>query len=259
MLKRGRFISIGILALALGAGGVVAADLGTVVRVVDGDTVEVAYESTVDTVRLIGIDAPEIDARQPRIAAAATRAKHRLTQLVLGEQVRMERDQFAGDRDRYGRLLRYLFLREDKNVAGALVGEGMAFAATGRDFRFREEFRTLEHHARSAKVGVWASTEETVVDSTAASEYIGTVATVCGPVASSRFVPRSSGQPTFLNLGAPYPNQSLTVVIWGRDRDRFGAPEKAYSGKTICVTGWIDTHKGIPQIAINDPQFVRTK
>ena len=81
-----------------------------------------------------------------------------------------------------------------------------------------------------------------------AKNHVGETAMVCGKVVSARYASRSRGRPTFLNLDKPYPNQSFTVVIWGTNRAAFGKPEKDYDGKDICVTGKIDTYRGVPQI-----------
>src|SRR5437899_2309329 len=64
----------------------------------------------------------------------------------------------------------------------------------------------------------------------------------------------SNGAPTFLNLGRDYPDMHrFTVVIWGRNRSRFGAPENRYRGRTICVRGLISTYAGVPQIEDEEP------
>ena len=81
-------------------------------------------------------------------------------------------------------------------------------------------------------------------------------AAVCGTVASTKFAQRSNAQPTYLNLDRPYPDQLLTVVIWGTDRASFGEPEKLYSGKRICVTGKVELFKGRPQIIARDPSQI---
>jgi DNA/RNA endonuclease YhcR with UshA esterase domain len=90
-----------------------------------------------------------------------------------------------------------------------------------------------------------------------AENYIGQVKTVCGKVASAKYAERSNGQPTFLNLNDPYPFQPLTIVIWGSDRDKFeNPPETFYSDKNLCVTGTISSHKGTPQIIVNEPSQI---
>jgi hypothetical protein len=84
--------------------------------------------------------------------------------------------------------------------------------------------------------------------------HVGEVARVCGQVASAAHLASVNGQPTFLNLDRPYPDQIFTVVIWGRSRSRFdGPPEQLYDGKSICVTGRVDTYRGKPQIIVEDP------
>jgi DNA/RNA endonuclease YhcR with UshA esterase domain len=93
-----------------------------------------------------------------------------------------------------------------------------------------------------------------------ASSYIGQRMTVYGPVASTNYAARSNGQPTFLNLGRPYPEQGFTVVIWGRDRSKFpSAPEKYYAGKTVHVTGLVEEYRGVPEIIVTDPGQIEVR
>ena len=87
-----------------------------------------------------------------------------------------------------------------------------------------------------------------------ASTHINEVATVCGWVASARYVYWTRGQPTFLNLDQPYPDQIFTVVIYSLDRPKFGmAPEKRFLDKPICVTGLVEEEEGLPQIVVTEP------
>src|SRR5271157_1115535 len=81
-----------------------------------------------------------------------------------------------------------------------------------------------------------------------AKNHVGERATVCGEVASVHYAARSRGNPTFINLDKPYPDQIFTVLIWGSDRPKFGDPEEAYRSKHICVTGKISDYKGVPEI-----------
>jgi len=85
-----------------------------------------------------------------------------------------------------------------------------------------------------------------------AASHVGETATVCGTVASANYAKRTSGQPTFLNLDKPHPNQVFTVVIWGSDREKFGEPEIALSGKQICATGVIKLFRGSPEMVLHD-------
>jgi len=95
------------------------------------------------------------------------------------------------------------------------------------------------------------------LSATEAKDHIGETATVCGSVASTRYAASTRGQPTFLNLDKPYPNQIFTVVIWGSNRSKFGAPESEYKGKRICVTGKITEYRNVPQIIAERPQQIQ--
>jgi DNA/RNA endonuclease YhcR with UshA esterase domain len=89
-----------------------------------------------------------------------------------------------------------------------------------------------------------------------ARDHIGEHATVCGTVASARYASSSRGQPTFLNLDKPYPEQLFTVIIWGQNRAKFGAPETDLRGKRICVSGLIESYRGVPEIEARQPSQI---
>jgi len=97
------------------------------------------------------------------------------------------------------------------------------------------------------------------IEATKAKEHIGEEATVCGTVVSARYAAVSRGSPTFLNFERPYPEQVFTVVIWGSDRAKFGRPEVDYKGKRVCVTGKIESYRGVPQIVLKDPRDIRVE
>ncbi|HWP37852.1 MAG TPA: hypothetical protein VNL18_09915 [Gemmatimonadales bacterium] len=91
-----------------------------------------------------------------------------------------------------------------------------------------------------------------------APQYVGSTVTVCDSVASTRYAERSRGRPTFLNLGRAYPDQLLTVVIWGEYRDRFPEPpERAYLHRRVCATGTVRLYGGRPEIEVRDPAALR--
>jgi hypothetical protein len=93
-----------------------------------------------------------------------------------------------------------------------------------------------------------------------AKDHIGETVTVCGKAVSTRYAPRSKGEPTFLNLDEPYPNEIFTILIWGENRSKFGAPESKYGDAKVCVAGKIISHGGIPEIVATEPdQIVEQK
>ena len=90
-----------------------------------------------------------------------------------------------------------------------------------------------------------------------ARSHIGENATVCGIVASTHYAARSRGNPTFLNIDKPYPNQIFTVLIWGSDRPKFGAPETLYRDKKTCTTGTITSYRGVPEMVVHNPDQIQ--
>ncbi len=89
-----------------------------------------------------------------------------------------------------------------------------------------------------------------------AKAHVGEVQTVCGKVASTHFASGSKGQPTFLNLDEPYPKELFTILIWGSDRAKFGAPETKYRDAKVCVTGKIGSYRGTPEIVATEPSQI---
>jgi micrococcal nuclease len=126
-----------------------------VVRVVDGDTIEVEIGGRRHTVRYIGIDTPEVgDPRRP-VMCYGEEASRRNRQLVEGRTVLLEKD--VSETDRYGRLLRYVWA-DGVFVNAALVREGYARVYTvPPDVRYAELFRRLEREAREAGRGLWGA------------------------------------------------------------------------------------------------------
>jgi DNA/RNA endonuclease YhcR with UshA esterase domain len=91
-----------------------------------------------------------------------------------------------------------------------------------------------------------------------AHRFVGHQMTVKGLVVGTKFARSSNGSPTFLNIGLDYPNPArFTVVIWGNDRSSFGAPERRYSGRTVCVSGRIEMYRGGFEIEVSSPRQIR--
>jgi hypothetical protein len=86
-----------------------------------------------------------------------------------------------------------------------------------------------------------------------AISHVGKTATVCGHVASATHAARATGQPTFLNLGKPFPDQEFTALIWGSRREAFPYAPETLRGQMICVSGVISTYQGKAQIIVSDP------
>ncbi len=126
----------------------------TVTRVIDGDTIEVSMGGALYKVRYIGIDTPELDDTRPQFGALAQEATRFNRRLVAGKAVRLEKD--ISEPDRYGRLLRYVYIG-DTFVNAKLVREGLAWAkAYPPDTRHQDYLEEMEAEARQAGIGIWA-------------------------------------------------------------------------------------------------------
>jgi hypothetical protein len=90
-----------------------------------------------------------------------------------------------------------------------------------------------------------------------AINHVGEMATVCGRVASAKYATSTRGQPTFLNLDKPYPNQVFTAVIWGSNRAAFPYAPESLGDRRICVTGTIKIYRGKAEIMVSGPNQIQ--
>jgi micrococcal nuclease len=126
---------------------------GSVIRVVDGDTIHVQLGDRVEKVRYIGVDTPEL--RHPRRGEepGGRAAAEMNRRLVGGRRVRLERD--VQSRDRHGRLLAYVWIG-GVMVNAELVRLGYAQVITvPPNVRHQELFLKLQREAREAGRGLW--------------------------------------------------------------------------------------------------------
>lgn len=96
-----------------------------------------------------------------------------------------------------------------------------------------------------------ASYSQTKVKLADIGKHVGDSIEVCGVVSGGRFLENSQNSPTLINLGGQYPNQQLTVVIYGQYRSLFPAtPETSWVSKEICIKGKVELYKDKPQIIV---------
>ena len=146
---------LALLLLALVASGAVAAGTieGTVVRVVDGDTIHVRFTDRVEKIRYIGVNTPEIHHPSKGEEPGGREAAEVNRGLVGGRRVRLELD--VQTRDRYGRLLAYVWVG-DTMVNAELVRLGYAQVMTvPPNVRYQDLFVKLQRQARDAHRGLW--------------------------------------------------------------------------------------------------------
>ncbi len=131
---------------------------GVVVGVIDGDTVDVDFGGNEERVRLIGVDTPEsVDPDRPVQCYGAEASAFVKGLLPKGTHVRVERD--VAPRDRYGRLLGYLYRSDDDLLVNlVLVEQGYADAVTfGDNEALYTTLAAAEATARDQGRGLWGA------------------------------------------------------------------------------------------------------
>jgi micrococcal nuclease len=157
----------------------IKSELCEVVNVVDGDTIKVNINGATETLRLIGIDTPEtVDPRKP-VQCFGKEASNKAKEILTGKKVRLEADSTQDERDKYNRLLRYVYLEDGTFFNKLMIEEGYAHEYTyqSNPYKYQTEFKEAEKNARESKKGLWGDlcggdttksvenkTEEKVVD-----------------------------------------------------------------------------------------------
>ena len=141
----------------LDGAGTAGSSVGRVVKVVDGDTIHVQVGATREKVRYIGVDTPETRHPAKGVQCFGRQASAYNARLVAGEQVRLVRD--VEERDRYGRLLAYVYrVRDGLFVNAELARRGYAQPLSiPPDVRFADRFAALAREAREHGRGLWSA------------------------------------------------------------------------------------------------------
>ncbi|MBN1618125.1 thermonuclease family protein [Candidatus Dojkabacteria bacterium] len=126
-----------------------------VLEVVDGDTIKIDYEGEVTGVRLIGIDTPETKDPDSPVQCYGQEASDKMKELVDGKTIEVEFDDTQGEKDKYGRLLLYIWV-DDIFVNETLIKEGYAKEYTYDDpYKYQGDFRELQAEAKKNNKGLW--------------------------------------------------------------------------------------------------------
>lgn len=171
-------------------------NLYTVSSVIDGDTIQVVIDGKKETLRLIGIDTPEtVDPRKP-VQCFGKEASAKAKSLLSGKSVGLESDPTQGERDKYQRLLRYVFLEDGTNFNKLMISEGYAHEYTyNTPYKYQSEFKQAQKEAETSNVGLWAddacptgtpqpSTQTSGTSPATTGEFTCAGKTTCGQMAS---------------------------------------------------------------------------
>lgn len=156
MKSRKKFVAIIAVIVAL-AGGLYAfvdyqnstKQTYTVIRIIDGDTIEVKNNNLSQSVRLLGVDAPE------QGHCFAEESALFLSEQILNKQITLFTDPLNEDTDDYGRLLRYVYLNEIL-INAQIIEQGFARHLSYFPIIQNENFSELENEAEENNSGLWS-------------------------------------------------------------------------------------------------------
>ena len=222
------------------------------VEIIDGDTFTLTNG---DTVRLIGIDAPELS--QP----GGVLSREYLAHLLLGKPITLEKG--YEDRDKYNRLLRFVYTG-NLCINEEMIRQGYAEARYLPENPIRDYYVQLEIQAEAARAGLWSDnvfqprsevdwdTDIPVIDWVNAKNYYNQYVIIEGIIVDTY----NSGIVCFLNFHPDYPY--CTAVIFACDFSGFtGSPDIYYLGKKVQITGIIKQYRGSPEIIVKTPDQIK--
>lgn len=131
-----------------------------VLKVVDGDTIVVDVRGNRETVRLLGIDTPESVDPRKTVQCFGKAATDKMKSFVSGKSVILVDEKLTqGNRDKYKRLLRYVYLPDSVRtfVNGEMIRQGFAFSYREYPTKMMNKFNTFEDYARERNIGLWGS------------------------------------------------------------------------------------------------------
>jgi len=130
-----------------------AQDFYLCTRVVDGDTILIEIDGKEERIRLIGVDTPETVHPEKPVEYFGKEASEFTKNMAEGKSVRLEFD--LDKRDKYGRLLAYVYLEDGTFLNAEIIKQGYGFAYTRFPFKYLDDFRQYEKEAREGGRGLW--------------------------------------------------------------------------------------------------------
>ena len=220
---------------------------GIVLVVYDGDTVMVRFnDGSQERIRLIGIDCCEMNDPDPEQALKAFISK-RMTFISLYQKKVMLTFDWES-RDKYGRLLAYIWTEDIGLFNQYLIEKGLAVVFRKYPFKYREIFLKKEKNSQKQNLGFWRDDPYPVIPASEAEDHAGGLVSIrfrCDRIRENR---------RYLILEPLL--FGFSVVIPQRKRDAF--PVGVFSkGTVMMVTGLLEKYKGKLQIMAEIPSQIR--
>jgi micrococcal nuclease len=222
-------------------------EIGLVTAVYDGDTIKVRFKNGQERkVRLIGVDASEIEASREEAKFRAQMAKRFAFFYLYRKTIKLSYDWEI--EDKYGRLLAYIWTEKQGLFNKFILSEGFAAAFLKFPFKYRDEFIEAEKEARKLGKGLWKKGPYPFISVKDTRAYLGKLLSVkytCSRVqAKGKFIFLYSSGEEFSTL-VPRENTSLFPEL------------KSFKGKVLSVTGFLEEYKGKPQVVAFFPRQIK--
>ena len=129
-----------------------------VLKVIDGDTISVDMDGVTETIRIIGINTPETVDPRKEVECFGKEASDKAKFLLEGTYVSLAVDDTQENRDKYSRLLRYVYLADGSDYGKYMIENGYAYEYTYQiPYKYQIEYREAEDRAEAGKRGLWAN------------------------------------------------------------------------------------------------------
>ncbi len=240
------FVGLTLLVACANSGNEAETDLVEVKKVIDGDTLILQNE---DTVRLVGVNTPEMGHGKFPDEPLARDAYRYLKQQLEGKAVRIDYAQQA--KDRHGRWLAHLYTKNGENIQIKALEQGLGFAiAVGTNLDFLDQYLAAESRAKSANKGVWgerffapvSASEVTRGQTRGYRQVLGKVERVS-----------QSRKNQTLHLEGDF----RVLVPRENWRKYFDKRPKYYAGKNILARGWVFKTHDIVGMKVYHPAMLR--
>jgi len=131
---------------------------------VDGDTIAVNMNGKSETIRFVGVDTPETHKPNTPVQCYGPAAAAFTKNTIGSGKVRLQADALSTNRDRYNRLLRYVYLPDGRLLNELLIQNGYGFYYPYFPFTKKAQFAADEKAAMAAHKGLWGNCNPTPTD-----------------------------------------------------------------------------------------------
>jgi micrococcal nuclease len=247
MFKIKNFAIVALLCLLVQCSS--QADTGTVTVVYDGDTIQVRLSSgKEEKIRLIGVDAPETNSEDQEERLKALYSKRFAFKFLYKKQVKIEYD--WEKRDKYGRLLAYIWTENGTFFNEFVIKKGFAAAYTRFKYRpeYREKFLKAEEYAKAREKGLWKKEPFPLIQKKEFSEFLGQLVShefVCEKIEDKG------------NLILLVSEKDAFAVSLYKKYLHFFPGIQTWIGKRLIISGLLEEYNGQPQIMLFLPSQLK--